>query len=390
MLTHHDNRDYKTAASDAARHARSIMEKKIAEGQTSAITLFEHAHTAVPEDAIVRTRALRFETAPIVLGSDGPKVKQARAGLRVGFGGQDGRAVHRHALGQLAEKAGVPAAYVAELVGGGEPWKVELAAHTLDRHFKEGHPEGRFLARSVSGELRGFLSDRYRRLDSRPLLEAFAGACQAIGAVPVDGTVSDTRLALKAFLPMVFEPIENEVMCLGIEWANSDFGNGKHTLRAMIWRLWCTNKATMEDSLAQVHLGGRLGDDIEFSQKTYDLDTRTSVSALTDTVKGLLGPVKVNALLDGIKVAHEKKIDWSDLKTSLGKKLLKSEMKAVEDAYKSEDVVNLPAGKSVWRASNAISWIAGKTPDADRRLELERLAGEVINGKRDVVSKEAA
>lgn len=372
-LTHHDKaRTYEAAASDAARHARSIMEKKIEEGRASAVRLLEHVNTAVPTDAIVKARALQFAVSDDV--------------LKVDLGPDARRAIHRHALGQMADKVGVPGAYVAELAAG-SGWQKELAAHVLGRHFSEGPvATTRYLARSVGGEVRGFMSDRYRRLDSRPLLEAFAGACQTIGAVPVDGTVSDTRLALKAFLPMVFEPVPNEVMCLGLEWANSDFGNGKHTLRAMIWRLWCTNKATMEDALAQVHLGGRLSDDIAFSQRTYDLDTRTSVSALTDTVKGLLGPAKVKSLLATIGAANEKKIEWKSLKGSLAKKLLKGEMAAVEAAYESEDVINLPAGKSAWRASNAISWIAGKAEDADRRLELERLAGEIVNGKRDSAS----
>jgi hypothetical protein len=290
----------------------------------------------------------------------------------------------------MAGKAGIPAAYLAELTAGEAWWQKPLAAHILNEHFVQGQSQDRYLVRSVDHQVRGFLSDRYRRLDSRPLLEAFAKACGEIGAVPVDGVVSDTRLALKAFLPMVFEPVPNEVMCLGIEWGNSDFGAARHTVRAMLWRLWCTNKATMEDSLAQVHLGGRLTDDIEFSRRTYELDTRASVAALGDVVKGVLGPAKVNTLLETIKRANEKEVDWKSLKTGLARKLLKSELQAVEAAYESEDVVNLPSGKSAWRASNAISWIAGKTADNDRRLELERLAGEVVNGKRDREEKEAA
>lgn len=374
MLFHHDSRDYQQAASDAARHARAIMEKKIGEGRASAAALLERVHNHVPKDAIVRARALDFahKDERLVMGFDG-----------------GGIGLHRHALGQVAGKAGIPGAYLAELATGGA-WQKDLAAHVLNQHFSAGQPDARFLVRAVGGEARGFLSDRYRRLDSRPLLEAFAEACSAVGAVPVDGVVSDTRLALKAFLPMVFEPVPNEVMCLGLEWGNSDFGAARHTVRPMLWRLWCTNKATMEDSLAQVHLGGRLGDDIEFSRRTYELDTKASVSALRDVVRGVLGPAKVNTLLDTIRNANEKKVDWKNLKTSLARRLLKGEMAAVEAAYQSDDVVNLPEGKSVWRASNAISWIAGRTEDSDRRLELERLAGEVVNGKRDSEVAEAA
>jgi hypothetical protein len=375
MLFHHDARGYEAAASDAAKHARGIMEKKIADGRASAGALLELIMTQVPADAIVRSTALSFQAA----GTSGVEGDAPR--VEIGFGGES-RRIHKHALGQIAGKAGVPGAYLAELVSGPD-WQRALAANVLNEHFHKGQKDARFLARSVDGDVRGFLSDRYRRLDSRPLVEAFASACQSVGAVPVDGTASDTRVTLKAFLPVVFEPVPNEVMCLGLEWGNSDFGAARHTVRAMIWRLWCTNKATMEDSLAQVHLGRQLGEDIEFSKKTYEYDTKASVSALGDVVKGVLGPAKVNALLEGIRRADEKKIDWKDVKTSVARRLLKGELKAVEDAFGSEDVVNLPAGKSVWRASNAISWIAGRTEDPDRKLELERVAGEILNGRAD-------
>jgi hypothetical protein len=375
MLVHHDSRNYNVAASEAAANARTIMEKKIAEGRASAKSLFDRIFTEIPSDAIVKSSALDFTPNP-------------DKGIALAYGGE-ARGIHKHALGQLAGKAGVPGAYLAELVSG-DDWQRALAANVLNEHFRKGMPDARYLSRAVNGEVRGFLSDRFRRLDSRPLLETFATACQEVGAVPVDGTGSDTRVTLKAFLPMVFEPIPNEVMCLGIEWGNSDFGAARHTVRAMIWRLWCTNKATMEDSLTQVHLGRQLTDDIEFSSRTYELDTQASVSALNDIVKGVLGPAKVNMLLAGIKVAHEKKVDWAHAKTTLARRLLKSELQAVENAFNSEDVHNLPAGQTAWRVSNAISWIAGSTEDTDRKLELQRIAGFVLNDKNDSTSAEAA
>lgn len=375
---------YDISKTEAAARARDIMQKKIDTGRASAANLLEHVNTHVPVDAVVRASALDFRLG----GSD----LAPHSVLEVGFGNET-RTIHKHALGQMAEKSGpvgarIPGAYLSELANGAE-WQRDFAVKALNTHFHRAAPSSRFLVRSTDNQVRGFLSDRYRRLDSRPLLEAFATACQSIGAVPVDGVVSETRVALKAMLPMVFEPVPNEVMCLGIEWGNSDYGAAKHTVRAFILRLWCLNGATMEDSLGQVHLGGKLSDNIELSQRTYDLDTRTSVSALKDIVQGLLGPARVSALLGGIATANEKQIDWKNLRTPLARSLLKGELNAVEAAYNSEDVINLPAGKSIWRASNAVSWIAGKTEDHNRRLELERIAGEIINGKRDS-EKEAA
>lgn len=351
-----------------ASRARAILERKVQDGQKSAMGLFERVMNQAPKDAIAKVEALRYHAH---------EGKLAVEGL-----GDAPQGIHRHALQQIAGRADVPGAYLSELASG-KPWQTELAAEVLNRSFFHGHKGERALVRSVEGQVRGFLSDRYRRLDSRPLLETFAASCQEVGAVPVEGTVSDVRVAMKALLPTVFEPVPGEALCLGVEWGNSDFGAAKHSVRAFIYRLWCLNGATMEDALSQVHLGGRLSDDIAFSKRTYELDTKASISALKDVVKGTLGPAKVEALLNGIKAAHEKKVDWKGMRTKLAKKLLAAEIKAVEAAYESEDIVMLPEGQNVWRVSNAISWIAGKTEDADRKLELQRLAGEVVNGKAD-------
>ncbi|MFZ0707306.1 MAG: hypothetical protein WAM71_17030 [Candidatus Korobacteraceae bacterium] len=49
------------------------------------------------------------------------------------------------------------------------------------------------------------------------------------------------------------------------------------------------------------------------------------------------------------------------------------------EAYNSADTVNMPAANSMWRLSNAVSWVAGKTEDAERRLEISKVAGQILN-----------
>jgi hypothetical protein len=393
MMVHHDARDYKVAASAAATHARGLMEKKIAEGRASAAHLIEVVNTKIPADYIARGNGLTFiadaewteNDAEIAPGNN------VRAPLAVELKSVNGAplTIHNHALQQLCTKAGVPYAYLGELVKAKEPWARELAADILNKHYNEKRDTksenlstSKHLVRAVDGQMRGFLSDRYRRLDSRPLLDTFAAKCQEFGAIPVEGTCTDVRVALKAYLPYIFEPVENEVMMLGVEWSNSDYGSGKHGLRAILWRLWCTNLATMEDVLSQVHIGGRLSEDVEFSDRTYQLDTKAQVSALGDLVTNALAPKNTEALMATIKNANEQEIDWKNVSASLTKKLLKDELKAVRDAFDSDDVVNLPAQKTVWRMSNALSWLATKTEDGDRKLDLQRMAGEIITDRK--------
>ena len=371
---------YDVSHSQAATAARAIMEAKIDSGRASAMKLFEHVVTNAPQDMVAPGSRIAF-------GMDTTTVPQ----LAMVVGGNQALTVHRHALGQIASRAGLPGAYINDLVTARESWKNKLGTDTLNEFFHNEHvirrddaSKNRHLIRAVNGQARGFLSDRYRRIDTRPLVEAYAEECNKLGAVPVEGTVTDTRVALKAFLPMVFEPVPNEVMCLGLEWSNSDFGAGKHAVRMFILRLWCLNGATMEDVLSQVHLGGQLSQDVEFSQRTYESDTRTSVFALRDIIKNTLGPANTSVILETIRRANAEEINWRSTAPLLAKKLLKEELKSVRDAFESNDVINLPAAKSVWRVSNALSWIAGKTEDEDRKLELQRLAGAVMGGAKAI------
>ena len=134
---------------------------------------------------------------------------------------------------------------------------------------------------------------------------------------------------------------------------------------------------TRENLLKQVHLGGRLSEEIEFSDRTHRLDTAASVSALRDVVRGAFGPVGRDRMLESICAAHDRTMNKSQLTTAT-RALPKPIQKSVLDAFESNDVINLPEGSTAWRASNAISWIARNTEDPELRLDLERAAGALV------------
>lgn len=356
-----------TSTESARYHA--ILQKRIDEGAHRAAAVIESIHTNQPKDQIAGTRAVQFLLDWGGQGADKPPVMKVRVG-------EEAYAPSDYALGQVADRAGMPAKYLRDLTAG-DTWQRELAAHALSRHYANSASE-RVLVRSVGGQLRGWLSDRYRRLDSRPLVDALALEAGELGAVPVDGTATETRVALKVLLPEVLEPVPGEYLVRGGEWSNSDYGNGTHSFRAFAMRVVCLNGMTRENVLREIHLGGRLNENIAYSDRTYRLDTEASVSALRDVVRGVLGPAATSGFLDGIRAAHERALSPASLKVAT-KNLDKVTQRAIVDAFESEDVINLPAGKTAWRASNAVSWVARHTEDAEKRLDLERLAGQVAS-----------
>ena len=85
-------------------------------------------------------------------------------------------------------------------------------------------------------------------------------------------------------------------------------------------------------------------------------------------------------MLEAIRTANTEEIKGRDgVAKILGKALGKADSEKAADLFEGNDVVNLPPGNTVWRLSNAVSWLAqGKNLSTDRKLELERVAGELI------------
>jgi hypothetical protein len=372
-MIHHSEKDYDVALGEATAGFKAKLEEMIHKTQASAMSVIEKVQRETPVDRVADSTSLEFvvsgDNATILMGLRNRKAKHFF---------QEG--LHKHALDQVTDRAGIPGTYVNRLLE--KPYGRALIVENLSRIFKEEENK-KFLVRSVNEQVRGVLSNSFKRMDSGPIIEAFAGACQKIGAVPVEGIGGDLRWAVKAILPMVFQPAAKrgmeEVLAFGVQLSNSDYGKGVLGLNAFCTRLVCTNTATLEQVMRQVHLGKRLSDDIEFSEDTYKLDTKTQVSAVKDMVHQILAPDKVNALVGRIGEALEARIDpkqaWQEL-PKMG--LLKGEIDKIKEVFLDGDVEVLPRGTTQARLSNAVSWFAKTATTAERRLELEQIAGELL------------
>ena len=345
------------------------LEQLIAQGRARAGEVIDHVMNNQPTDRLLSGAALSFEAED----GDGVHVSIADAAA-----GTIRQRLHRHAIQQMAQTTDLPLKFIDGLLNASGQWGKELLAHNLDMIFANRFRRRRYLLRSVQGEVRGFLSDRYRRLDSRPIIEAFASEVQRKGALPYNGYVTDTKVAIQAIMPEVYEPVPGELVAYGLSLENSDFGNGALSVRAYLLRIWCSNLAITQEEMRQVHLGRRLDESMIYSQRTYDLDAETTVSALRDVIRTQLDADALHTRMESIREANATPLDPTAAKETLKKLLLKSETEDVIEAYNSPDTYNLPAGNTSWRLSNAISWVAGKTEDSERKLELMKVAGDVL------------
>ncbi len=347
--------------------AHRKLDEALQRGLASGETVMQRVLSQQPHDALIRAAGARFsyDDALTMTAADGAW------------------SFHPHAFGQLAEGVAPKGTAYLDSLRDGEAWQHELLATVLNETM--AHSGKRHLVRSVGGndagrrEARGFLSDSYRRLDSRPILEAFLQGVTSYGARPYGGSAMDTRYNLKAVLPEVIEPVPGEFLVLGVEWGNGDFGGTANSIREFMVRLWCLNGATAENAMRQVHLGSRLQDGIAFSDRTMQLDTRATVSAVRDVVRDVLSPQKRGQLAGRIAAAASERTDSARAFGSLAKSLTKDELAKAKEAFDGPDVVNLPEEPTRWRASNVLSLMAqfkGIAPE--RREDLERMAGALL------------
>ena len=327
--------------------------------------------------------------------------------LRIRYDGSKDVGIHRHALGQLCQKATMPMNFTNSLLTPPRTEEKLPRLHLLANNLRElfsmqefkdrsGAP-ARFLHRTVNDELRGFLSSRFNRhLASQPLLKAFRDACTEMGARPIEATSSPVRSSLKCLLPNVFEAFPGEHVGIGVEWSNSDFGAGKLSVCQTIWRAKTATSAVLDETISRVHLGSVITDsDLEISEETMHKEVAAQSSAIRDAVQAQLSEKTVERILFALRHAHEEKIPWTKVRSRLQGVLTKSEMAWLQTAVdKGDDIIDLPPISytpenervpNLYFISSALGHIASKSEDADKKMMLQSEAGKFLA---DVMTKE--
>lgn len=143
-------------------------------------------------------------------------------------------------------------------------------------------------------QVRGVLSDSYRRIDSQSTLIAFLEEAKRQGAVICDAYMSDTKVWAETILPapLTIPTAKNGhvVIFMGARFSTSDYGDGALDMRAFLLNGVCLNGMVRESVWKQIHLGAKLPGNLRLSDRTYELDTQATVSAVRDLARAALQP----------------------------------------------------------------------------------------------------
>lgn len=290
--------------------------------------------------------------------------------------------LHSNAVGQLAERMGVPSRYLKQLACGSE-WQIMLAATILNQH-SDWTERSRVLVRTVGSQVRGVLSDSYRRLNSEKILTAFIEEAAGQGAVISDAYMNDTKVWAETILPTPISiPTKNNgevIIFMGARFSTSDYGDGAVDMRTFMLNGACLNGMVRESVMKQVHLGAKLPDNLALSDQTYALDTATTVSAVRDLTRGLYSRDNIMKKALEIQGASEVEVDLEkELKKLQGNgSILKAEQQAVEKLLMNNNPDDgVQGAATLWKLTQAITAHAREV-SPERARELHEISGNLL------------
>lgn len=322
----------------------------------------------------------------------GVNLKHAGERPVITFAGEDGLmmnmpdgtfSLHSNAVGQLADRMGIPSRYLKTLAGGAE-WQMMLAAEILNQH-SDWTQRSRVLVRTVGRQVRGVLSDSYRRLNSVEILTAFVEEAAGQGAVISDAYMTDTKVWAETILPTPISiPTKNNgevIIFAGARFSTSDYGDGAVDMRTFLLNGACLNGMVRESVMKQVHLGSKLPDSLALSERTYRLDTETTVSAVRDLTRGLYSKDNIMQKAMEIQGASEIEVDFDRelKKLQSNGSILKADQQAVEKLLMNNNPEDgVQGGATLWKLTQAITAHARElTPE--RARELHEISGHLLD-----------
>lgn len=289
-----------------------------------------------------------------------------------------------HAHGQIADRVGIPKKYYDRM-------KMEapaLLAGNVNYWFKE--TSERRMIRTLDGQARAFLSDRYHRMDNEQIADAVLPVLLEEGGhgAVISCCVTDAKLYIQALFPRLEAEVRRgDPVQGGVIISNGEIGNGALDIRPMIYRLVCANgmitgQVAEDARLRRNHVGRRMesGEDYSvYCDETLKADDRALSLKIRDSIRALAQPQLFDRIL-------------AELRDAARQQPVSNPIAAVSELGKAYPIVQGERNSilthlirnsdySQWGMVNAITELANDHPSYDRAVELQAVGGRVLELK---------
>lgn len=305
---------------------------------------------------------------------------------------------------QLAEYTGIPTPYYRRL----REEAPELLATNVNRWLSDKNSKkDRRMVRTLDGNVRALLSDKYRPLENEQLAEAILPVLLKQDLIIMSSEITETRLYIKAVDRRIEKDVPTgrkigdgshvffDTVSPAITISNSEVGMGALSIETSIYTKACTNLATIGTTLRKFHTGSRA----TLSDEVYALltdETRRATDAATfgqvrDLVTAAFDELRFVDLTKKLEGAVEDRIEGDTVEVIelVGKRLnlLEGERQGI--------LQRLIEGGDLTRYGlhSAVTNFAESVDSYDRATELERAGGRIIelprNEWKEILAKAA-
>lgn len=281
---------------------------------------------------------------------------------------------------QLAEALEIPRGYYDRMERTASLLYCQTVKHWLSISQR------RHMVRTLDGEVRAILSDRYRPLDSLDLAEAALPVLADRGFRVVSAEITERRFFLKAVTPRISGEVKRgDVVQAGIVLSNSEVGHGSLSVEPLFYFLACTNGLVLPDArFRRMHVGKLAGDidaPTEFLRtETRALEDAAFWSKVRDVVAGAMDAAyfdqQLRRLRDAGNDAFEARADMVVDVTAARFRLSEDERNRVLGHLLNGHAGDVQFNR--YGLAQAIARTAEDLTDYERASELEQLGGTVI------------
>ena len=278
---------------------------------------------------------------------------------------------------QLAEKLKIPFMYF-------ERMRTEQPA-LLDRNVNTWlqTDHDRRMIRTLDGQVRAVLSDRYRRLDNYDLAENVLPILQRLADARFESVeLTETKMYLKVVTPRIeYEIAPGDVVQAGIVITNSEVGHGTLSVQPLVYRLVCRNGLIASDrALRKTHVGRILQQEEEaitvFRDDTLAADDKAFFLKVRDVVEAAVSEATFRQVAQKMQKTLDINISGNPVKTVevLANRYTLNES---ERAGVLRHLI-VEGDLSAYGLVNAVTHYSHDLEDYDRATEFEVLGGKLI------------
>lgn len=313
-------------------------------------------------DYVAPTKKLRMVNQQLVVSEDAPALD-----------------ITNHAHRQIGTWAKVPAKYYDRM----QAEAPQLLEQNINHWFSDSKASR--MVRTLDGNARAFLSDRYRRIDNEDVAETVLPILLEPQEVRIASCeVTDRRLYLKAVFPKVEGEIQKgDVVQAGVIIQNSEIGLGSLSIQPFILRLVCLNGMISNDhSLSRYHVGRKIEGDGDqayqlFQDTTLQADDKALMMKIRDIVRAASQEATFNQIVEKMREATK----GPQIANPVAAVEVLAKNHTLNEREQQSVLENLIKGGDYSRYGvlNAVTATANNHESYDRATEFEGLGGKILD-----------